>query len=304
MKLSEVFLEASISAKNIEKEIVDVWNGKKTKDKLVLDIIQEIKRRGASGEAIHTGPKKDGVLSDEWLGRDTTPKADVVIGGMGISVKWGSAQIMSSKADETISTFNAALRKSTSLTKRLEKEIIDIATSIKGGFKEGRVIGEIGPQKETHPVLSKVSKAHKKIQERVEEIFNTSEEFKLKFIEEALTGNSKFDSKQSRANYVLAVHTKDMSFSLNRINAAYVKKLQEKSSINIKFKSDSVKTKEAKPGERSFRSVFGLMYAEEVIYEATVMDKIKSWWGVIKNKFLEFFGFTVQVEGIDKPIEF
>ena len=72
-------------------------------------IVKSLKGAGFKGRMIQTG-KAQGKLSPTWMGTDKTPKADMVVGNNGISLKKrGGSQLGSPKQAETMSTFNAAV---------------------------------------------------------------------------------------------------------------------------------------------------------------------------------------------------
>ena len=65
------------------------------------------------------------VNKSVWKGRNKTPKTDIFINSKKISLKKGSAQIMSGGSDESLSTFYAALSKM-----NLDKDIMGISVEL------------------------------------------------------------------------------------------------------------------------------------------------------------------------------
>ena len=59
---------------------------------------------------IQTGKAQGKLSYPTWMGTNKTPKADMVVGRRGISLKKrGGSQLTSAKQAETMSTFNAAV---------------------------------------------------------------------------------------------------------------------------------------------------------------------------------------------------
>ena len=107
-------------------------------------IVKALKGAGFKGRMIQTGKAK-GKLNPTWLGTDKTPKADMVVGNNGISLKKrGGSQLGSPKQAETMSTFNAAVgfmdSEAPGEATRLAKELSDLMLE----FAVPKKLGNIG----------------------------------------------------------------------------------------------------------------------------------------------------------------
>ena len=158
------------AAKEMEYVLVDAAGGKsgkksypnlekvlKGKEPLELgkEILTKVKLLGKTGETRMSvsAPVNAKNWPDDgtpmWTGKDNTPKTDIIIAGNFISLKKGSSQLMSGGMEESLSTFNAAVRK----TKGFDKFNNSLATEIEQGIKDlmpqkmGDYMGGVGIQK-------------------------------------------------------------------------------------------------------------------------------------------------------------
>ena len=72
---------------------------------------------------------KSATVSAEWLGNNKTPKTDIILADMKVSLKKGSSQIMSGGSDESMSTFEVAAEKA------VKGKLSDIAKEVQKGIK-------------------------------------------------------------------------------------------------------------------------------------------------------------------------
>ena len=175
------------AAKEMEYVLVDATGGKsgkksypnlekvlKGKEPLELgkEILTKVKLLGKKGEnrMSVSAPVNAKNWPDDgtpmWTGKDSTPKTDIIIAGNFISLKKGSSQLMSGGMEESLSTFNAAVRK----TKGFDKFNDGLATEIEQGIKDlmpaklGDFMGGADIQKKGGTVYKKTKTKRGKLQ--------------------------------------------------------------------------------------------------------------------------------------------
>ena len=143
------------------------------------------------------------ATNKEWLGRDKTPKTDMIFGKTHISLKKkGGSQLMSGGPAEALSTFNAALTTySTSNTKDIYKLMdnievdmgkmatVDSITSIKKLKNSGKRLSKADAAKVAE--MDSLHDVSKNLNKQLDQVFTTNE-FKSHFCWEAATGSTKF----------------------------------------------------------------------------------------------------------------
>lgn len=143
------------------------------------------------------------ATNKEWLGKDKTPKTDMIFGKTHISLKKkGGSQLMSAGPAEALSTFNAALATySQSNTKDIHK-LMDSIESDMGRMATNDSITSIKKLKNSGKRLSKADAAKVAemdslhdasitLNKKLDQVFATNE-FKSHFCWEAATGATKF----------------------------------------------------------------------------------------------------------------
>ena len=143
------------------------------------------------------------ATNKEWLGKDKTPKTDMIFGKTHISLKKkGGSQLMSGGPAEALSTFNAALATySQSNTKDIHK-LMDSIESDMGKMATNDSITSIKKLKNSGKRLSKADAAKVaemdslhdasiSLNKQLDQVFATNE-FKSHFCWEAATGSTKF----------------------------------------------------------------------------------------------------------------
>jgi hypothetical protein len=255
---------------------------------------------GSNFVARHYGSTKAEKISKLWAslgGVDNTPKSDILFQDrntgqvVGISVKCGPSQLMSGKAGgEATATIHAALqtidrRKLSPAVKSQVKGLIkslknlvnepqrtkggDISDFLPGGELEG---------KDTD--ITKYDDLHKKAKRKLADLLSESKEFREAFVFEALSGAAKFDTgnpekvSPSVAQYVLAFNKDGTNTSLSQITPEYANKVADALSFNIRFKSSSVKSKDAlKIQKKTGRKVYSYWSVIAMVLDPKKMVK-------------------------------
>jgi hypothetical protein len=288
------------AAYDMEKVIVSAAGGTKFKSKL-------IKNSDAVGKKIikdlglpNTGgafPANSYPASGTWnkffsstssgkaQGSTLTPKTDLMIEDLRISLKTGDAQLMSGGQNEASATFFVAAEQSgqslNKAVKSLGKHINNLLPSTdarkigKKGIKGNKTqLRKAGKFKEV-TVLKNADDAHHAFKNDMRDLFKSNSKFAEAFVFEAMTGKVKFDNSVGTAEYFLVT-----DFSGNaqwhRVQKpnAYVKKISKQVNPDVKFKSTQVelsslkskKNPKGKSGYYRFWSAVGVginMIAEE-----------------------------------------
>lgn len=285
--------EASASdATNMEKYIVIAYNGgfeneksnkygvskaeySKFKD-VAEAIAKDIKRKtkAPKGSMVHFGSGR-GKLSPDWLGTNATPKTDLYsTAGAHISLKQaGASQLMSGFREETISTFNAAVKL---MGDDAPAETANIVAMIEPVLKNVMVQGSINNLNtaiETGKILKQQkikttsgkditvkinpTKYKKEIKEflawkaqmqelspKITAFFENNQKFKEWFCFEAATGTIKFSDDISKANWVTEFDPAGETSQVNSLiesngPSPYIKKLASHTKIRISAKTNS-----------------------------------------------------------------
>jgi len=151
------------------------------------------------------------TLSSDWLGRNATPKTDILGSNINISLKKkGGSQLLSGTKDEVISTFMAASKYVAKNESKMVKDFVDrleqkmktlyyngTVTDLKNKVADGSLTVKKDPIVKQYEQMKLDQKELTDIMNR--EIFN-NEKFKLAFAFEAATGTSKFSSKEAVAD--------------------------------------------------------------------------------------------------------
>jgi len=127
--------------------------GPKAVNNLATLILKNAKIKSPNGGKMTVSAKvnktKSPGLEQGWKGRNTTPKTDIVINKMKISLKTGAAQIMSGGIDESMSTFLVAAEialkpKIAKIAKQVETEIENLQASYRSKQQGGIDIQKYG----------------------------------------------------------------------------------------------------------------------------------------------------------------
>ena len=334
MNFTTFLSEEKITAADFENFITVAFNGGPERDKdtpiksmdaynanlpALKQIVKALKGAGFKGRMIQTG-KAQGKLSPTWMGTDKTPKADMVVGKNGISLKKrGGSQLTSAKQAETMSTFNAAVgfmdSQAPGEATRLAKELSDLMLE----FAVPKKLGNIGEflkkikdpveyrktrgteRKLANEYLAKTD-AFKMMSDRVRTFFANNDTFRNFFVYEAATGVEKFRPDPSAAaNYIVAFDESG-STSIHKISngygriGPYIPKLASTVKLRISWKTHSSKSQKTFPSFRAdvrddvndevtFQSMFEEHFSE---LNENIFTDAKNFLSNIKDKIQDF----------------
>ncbi len=231
----------------------------------------------------------------QWIGTQPTAKTDIILDKMKISLKTGSAQLMSGTPEETESTMRYAIRKvgekRNRETENISNNIVDeINKLLRSGELDPKFPGGVDFQKKggtikyfvgTKPVTQKVKGWDKgdidaelqkadnfnlKFKDELSAFFNNNLDFKTFFVYEAMTGETKFDKGDATADHFLVVDYSGNA-NLHQVRfpgSNYVNSILRQVKPDVKFKTAQRKRKidgtKYGQGFYSIRSVVGLGY--------------------------------------------
>jgi hypothetical protein len=353
MRFEDYITEGRNAGEDLEDGIIHVWNhyngrtrklrepfpttlNKKVTEDGCIKIVEFLRKHLKSKAKAHSYGQKHGKTSAFWAqhfpggrvpGATKTPKTDILIGKHRISLKAGNAaQLMSGAKGETTATFYAALEKSGvkigPVIKDVEKYLNDMST-------RKVAAGKVEDVKEamTDEILLMADETNKRIMEKLGQLFSTNPKFKKAFAYEAMTGEVKFDNTDAACTHFLVSawdggKNKYKSCS----DSSYITDISAQMSMNISFKSSSVKVKGEKTGEYGYWSVtrlaitkmleevdrHGHLLTEGII--SNIMSKVKSFMSkIFRNvisfiqksfdNFMSFMGLTPVVQ-VNQNIQF
>ena len=195
-------------------------------------------------------------------GSDTTPKTDILIGDMRISLKIGLAQLMSGGKSESTATFYAAVNKSSN---KLVKDPQFVKTK---DILEGFVTNTLAPSQlrpliksGENEIVNKGEKAHKDAMKELGTLFESNRDFKIAFAREAMSGYEKYGKDSNSAAEFMLVSTHDgKSIQVHSVeDDGYCERIADKMRLQARFKTSSRKLKGVKTGEYNFWSVISLI---------------------------------------------
>lgn len=323
--------EVKITAADFENFITVAFNGGPNRDKetpiksmdaynnskpALKKIVSALKKKGFKGKMTQTG-KAQGKLNSSWLGKDSTPKSDMVVGKHGISLKKrGGSQLMSAKKAETVSTFNAAVE---FMDSNAPKNATRLAKNISGMMNEFAVpskVGTIGQFLDKAKGKSKISGKtekqlaseylsktgmFKKMTGKVVNFFEENDDFKNYFVYEAATGANKFkgDKLPAAADYIVAFDEISGDTSIHQISkgygkmGSYIPELAGGIKLRFSWKTHSSKSQKTFPSfradvregvcdeEPTFKSMFDSEFS--VIEEGIVGNLVNKISGFLKK---------------------
>ena len=278
-----------------------------TPEDLGKEIIRKAKALGKFG----TGGievKSGKINTARWKGKNKTPKTDITLGSHRVSVKTGSAQLMSGAEDETMSTYEVALGYSDKLkgvaqklSLEIQKGIEQLMPSTQGKFmggvdiqkyggtvyqktktKQGK-IGDVAPGTfSKDKVLADADELNLQLKDKFRKLFNSEggQEFKRYFTFEAMTGLVKFGNSQATADHFLVC---DYNANVNYHQCKspldpYVTTIMGQVNPDVKFKSTAIKKTldgvETKTGKYRFWSVVSLGYKQVIQTQKEAYDII------------------------------
>ena len=327
MKLNQYLIEDRIDeakekASQVEQAIVDVWNNNTPKyDDLVqigANIAESLIKEhgfipGGGAKRIGGGSGASDSVTKEWKkygGSNKTPKTDLTVNGVRISLKQsGGSQLMSGAKEETRATFHAAISK---LHMDGSPVINRIEEFLQGFIKEksDQTVTQAREGGKIKPLILTTDMVHKEFQDYLRKYFETDQTFKQAVIHEAMSGLVKFgDKSKSRATHLLKFQAgSGLDNEFLRIDDANtVSMLSQKTKVGIRFKSTGktihniYSTMRLDINDELQRLVDEHEYLTEGIigdigkkiknFFRKVWNKIKVWLAKSMNNVLEFLGF-------------
>ena len=241
-----------------------------------------------------------------------TPKTDIQIGKLGISLKTGDAQLMSGGASESKATFYSAMEQNTGRKNKIVKELEELFNDFApSSVAAGNLTDVIKSGKDE--MVNKANEAHKKFQQKLTVAFEKDPDFGFNFISEAMSGITKFGKKSvgSASHFLTCDWTGDNVHLASVTDKKYVNKIASLTKPSVRFKTTSVKKKidgkTVKTGEYRYWSVIGLV-TSKINEEFDALDGqyltegiISDTWGKIKN-FIKSL-FTKVVDWIKQNVK-
>ena len=336
MNFTTFLSEEKITAADFENFITVAFNGGPEKDKdtpiksmdaynanlpALKQIVKALKGAGFKGRMIQTGKAK-GKLNPTWMGTDKTPKADMVVGNNGISLKKrGGSQLTSAKQAETMSTFNAAVGfmdsqdpgEATRLAKELSDLMLEFAVPKKLGnigefLKKLKILSEYRKTRGTERKLANEylakTDAFQMMSDKVRTFFANNDTFRNSLcLRRNATGVEKFRPDPSAAaNYIVAFDESG-STSIHKISngygkiGPYIPKLASTVKLRMAWKTHSSKSQKTFPSFRAdvrqrcvsdevtFQSMFEEHFSE---LNENIFTDAKNFLSNIKDKIQDF----------------
>jgi hypothetical protein len=209
-----------------------------------------------------------------------TPKTDMILGTRQISLKKkGGSQLMSGGKGETLATLGFAWNKVSSkgIDNKLEEGWNSITDDVKNNFYDSAKNLPVG-MTTTDFMKGKGSNLHKTIQEsmknnkemttKITEIFDSNTDIKYAVVEEAMTGNSKFDTKEAKSTHMMIFDPDRKKGEIKEIDGKVIKHYTNQTNFNISFKSSGT-------GGKTWIGLKGI-FKEEVV-DTTELDNIIEW---------------------------
>lgn len=204
-------------------------------------------------------------LTRDWTkygASDITPKTDILIGDKRLSLKIGTAQLMSGGKAESLATFYAATAAVSNDIKKdpnykITEQIVNDFVTASLAPSQLRPLIKSGENE----VVNKGEKAHKEAMASMSKLFESNREFKIAFAREAMSGFVKYGkSSNAAAEYMLVATHDGGSVSIHSVNDdAYCEKIADAMKVQVRFKTSSRKLKGQKTGEYNFWSVVSLI---------------------------------------------
>lgn len=307
----------------LEEIIVAVWNGetpppaKSIHPEAGRKIVDYLKSKGIKGakaqKLVTSGINVTSDWSEFWKpdsvpGSTKTPKTDIIIGNNRISLKMGDSQLMSGGKNESRATFYAAASKMKSLDDELLEPIwVKLNNLAKSSLTQGKVDAAI--KSGSDPIVTEANKVNNEVKELMKSLFANNKEFRRNFVREAMTGEVKFGpTSKAYAEYVLSSDHNGNTPALHDVdNNTFLDKVASKTTVTVRFKSTSEKSKGQKTGQYRYWSVVSLivnklqeefsahegsMLTEGII--SNIWNKVKQFAITLFNKIYEFLKKSVK----------
>lgn len=304
--MKNIFEMSTVFSTGMENAIVLSWNGgdlsKYEKQKeMAMKTVEYLKGKGLSGKAEHlTGyyPTTKKWWDDLKGSKTSSSKTDLKIGDARISLKVGSAQLMSGGKEEAKATLYAV----SSILQH--KEAIDEISKIIDTFVHGIADNTVGKARKYDDLIKKGDEIHKQLNESLTNLFNNNSKFKIDFLREAISGAIKFgDKTDACANYILSL--KDKQPYLKYIDDSTIKSIASHIKVNTSYKTDSMGGKNI--GKYSYRSALRILVSKiteelehtdiNTLNENMLTDfwqKIKDFVTDLMNKIKDYLSTSIQ----------
>jgi len=303
--MKKIFESATFST-GMEGAITLAWNGEdlgkyEKQKELAIKTVEYLKDKGLKGKAEHLTSYYP--TTDYWKdilkgSKTSSSKTDIKIGDARISLKVGSAQLMSGGKQESNATLYAVA------SKLKHKEAVDKISNIINNFVKGIAEDTIGKARKYDDLIKKGDDIHKQLNEALTNLFNSDNSFKIAFLKESVSGQIKFgEDNIACANYILSL--KDKQPYLKYINDSTIKSIASRVRINTSYKTDSMRGKNI--GKYSYRSVLGILVdkiTEELehtdlntLNESMLSDfwqKIKDFVSDLMGKIKEYLSTSIE----------
>ena len=304
--------EGAIDPKEIKKLTQNPQMVKKSEA-----IIQDLNLSGGDS-AQGTGRGLKTSITPFWSkfgAKNTTPKTDVILGDKMISVKVGPSQLMSGGKAESLATFYAAMEDTPELLDSAEaQDVINTFNKfVESGVTKMGTVGQSLKQGEDSIIIDG-DKAHKEMRGKLQALFNKSEEFKIAFAKEAMSGYKKFGvNDAASADWVLSADPSLSKASINSVNDdSYVAKIADKINLTVRFKSTSTKSADlkssenpkGKTGKYRFWSVVSLIFNPSKSLQENLLSKTVNQVKSLLNTGIEYITKFISPSNEDVDIEF
>tara|TARA_B100000780_G_C21050551_1_gene421887 strand:- start:49 stop:1182 length:1134 start_codon:yes stop_codon:yes gene_type:complete len=338
------------AAFDMERVIVSAAGGEPFTSKLIPNsddigkkIITDLKLSGKG-----SFPKNTYPASKRWnayfpsgaKGSTLTPKTDLIIGDKRISLKTGSAQLMSGGVNEASATFYISAEESgTSLNEavsNLGKHINNLLPStnmkklgIKGNKTQLKQMGKFAEIE----ILKNADDAHHAFKNDMRKVFQSNAAFAEAFTFEAMTGKIKFDNSLGTADHFLVTDYEGKAniHKVTSMSDAYVKKIAKQVKPDVKFKASqstssqlkSPQNPKGKTGYYTFWSAVGLgvkMIVEEEMKTGDLLNEgfmdifkrainkalnwIKNFWNKVKKVVSKSWESLINFMGLEPMVSF
>jgi len=231
-------------------------------------------------------------------GKDITPKTDILIGDKRLSLKIGTAQLMSGGKNETTATLMGALEDAkVAKTPQVQK-----VQSILENF----VTASVAPTKlrpliksGTDEVVNKGEKAHKEMMMALGDLFESNRVFKIAFAREAMSGFKKYGEDSNAAAEFMLVATHDgKKVSIKSVfDDAYCAKIADRMKLQARFKTSSKKLKGVKTGEYNYWSVVSLIVNSLDEETSKINPLVENVPGAFKRAFAKIKSLGSKIKG-------
>ena len=230
------------------------------------------------GESAYKVDRKSTKTTSFWKkfgAIDNTPKTDVVLGSARVSVKAGTAQLLSAGKNESEATLAAAVKSAPGIKDSDEFIKLQniISQFVKVGYTKSGSVGSVlktGKDK----TINKAEALHKEAMEVLKQLLADNKGFKVAFTKEAMSGAKKFGKNSPAcAEYVLSTSANFTNPKLHLIDNSYAEKVGNAVKIQVRFKSTSEKIKKEKTGRYRYWSALSGIIDPSKVQESDLTEE-------------------------------